>query len=144
VNISCVNALAASDYVLVPTTLSRKSIERVPLLLRKILRNEQFVRFINPKLQVLGLVANRTYRDDLSGAERADWNQVAAWCRDAYGTEVPRFSTPIPQIKEVRDSEAEFTAGGTGGRLEAVFGQLAAEIERELPSECRRAAKTPS
>ncbi|MBA4067143.1 MAG: hypothetical protein C0501_26245 [Isosphaera sp.] len=145
VNISCVNALAASDYLLIPTTLSRKSLERVPKLLGEaVLRDERFLRYINPKLQVLGLLANRTYRDDLTGDERTDWNHLAAWAKDAYGKDVTRFGTIIPQIKGVQQSETEFSPAGGGGRLEALFAQLAAEVEKELPSECRRTAKTPS
>lgn len=144
VNISCVNALAASDYLLVPTTLSRRSAERVPPMLRRVVRDERFVRFINPKLQVLGLVANRTYPAGMTSAERDDWDQLAGWCRDAYGQEVTRFATTIPDIRDVRHSETEFTAHPTGTRLETLFGQLAADVEKELPSECRRSAKAPS
>jgi len=144
VNISCVNALAASDYLVVPTTLSRKSTERIPGLFRRIVRNEQFVKYINPRLQVLGLVANRTYREDMTNKERSDWNQLAAWCKDANGQEVTRFATCIPEIKEVRDSEREFLTDGVGGKVEQYFGLLAAEIEGELPSECRRVTKASS
>lgn len=143
VNISCVNALAASDYLLVPTTMSRKSMERVPGLLKRVVRNEQFVKFINPKLQVLGLVANRTFRDDLTQNERADWAQLGAWGKDAYGVDVPRFNTTVPDMKDVRASETEFGATGPS-RLTALFDQLAAEVEGGLPHDCRHAAKASS
>jgi cellulose biosynthesis protein BcsQ len=144
VNISCVNALAASDYVLVPTTLSRKSLERTPTLIRKVLRNEKFEKYINPKLHVLGLVANRTTRAELTAIESSGWKQVAAWCKDAHGQAVFQFATTIPQIKDVQSSEIDFEPQGTTPRLDALFNELAAEVERELPSECRRPANAPS
>lgn len=144
VNISCVNALAASDYVIVPTTLSRKSLERVPKLIQKVLRNEQFVKYINPKLHLLGLLANRTRGRELNGVEGSDWKQVAGWCKDAYGQAVPQLMTTIPQIKAVQDSETEFLPDGGDGRLDEMFAALAEEVEGKLPSECRRTAKAHS
>ncbi len=142
INISCVNALAASDYLLVPTTLSQKSLERVPLLLKRVLRSEKFLRHINHELRVLGLVANRTWRDELSAGEKDDWDRLATRCKDVYGQEVRRLLTIIPQQnKEIRDSESEFGLPDPDSRLAAVFSQLATEIEKELPSECRRLAK---
>ena len=76
--------------------------------------------------------------------EAADWSQVASWCKDANQQAVTRFETVIPQIKDVQLSEVEFAPGGATGRLGALFAQLTADIERELPSECRRTAKAPS
>ena len=54
------------------------------------------------------------------------------------------FDTVIPQIKDVQHSEADFSPGGGTGRLEALFTQLSVDVERELPSECRRTSKASS
>jgi cellulose biosynthesis protein BcsQ len=142
-NISCVNALAASDYLVVPTMLSEKSIERVPRLLERTLRSEKFLKFVNHELRVLGIVANRTLRDELNGVEQDSWERLAKRCKDVYKQPVTRFKTTIPQILgDVRESEAEFGPPNPRGKLAGVFARLAAEIEQELPNECRRLAKT--
>src|SRR5262249_10345657 len=47
-NTCCVNALAASDYILIPVLPSRKAAERVPLLLERL---QSLHRVINPELQ---------------------------------------------------------------------------------------------
>jgi chromosome partitioning protein len=144
INVSCVNALAASDYLLIPTTMSQKSLERVPMLVRRVLRNEKFLKHINHDLRLLGLVANRTWRETLSAGEADDWNQLAVRCKDVYGQEVKRFDTIITQqSKEIRDSEAEFGIPDPTSRLGEAFARLADEVEQELPSECRRLAKAP-
>jgi cellulose biosynthesis protein BcsQ len=141
VNISCINALAASDYLLVPVTLGQRSIDRVPVLLKRFLKNELFRKHINHDLRVLGVVANRTYREELTGGERADWRQLGGWCKDAYGEAVKQFDTVIPQmLKDVRDAETLAGAPDPKSKLAQLFAALAAEVERELPSECRRGA----
>lgn len=143
VNISCVNALAASDFLLIPTTLSAVSLARVPHLVKRLFRSEKFLKHINHDLRILGLVANRTWRDDLTSGEENDWDQLAAKCRDSYGQVVKRFDTIIPQLTtEVRDSESEFGLPQSKSRLATLFAALATEVEKELPSECRRVAAT--
>jgi cellulose biosynthesis protein BcsQ len=144
INVSCVNALAASDYLLIPTSMSQKSLERVPMLVRRVLRSEKFLKHINHDLRLLGLVANRTWRDKLSDGETDDWNRLADKCKDVYGQDVKRFNTIITQqLKEIRDSEAEFGIPDPTSRLGEAFARLAGEVEQELPSECRRLAKAP-
>jgi cellulose biosynthesis protein BcsQ len=141
VNISCVNALAASDFLLIPTTLSAVSLARVPQLVKRLFRSEKFLKHINHDLRILGLVANRTWRDDLAGGEKDDWDQLATKCNDIYGQVVKRFDTIIPQqTTEVRDSEIDFGPPQSKSRLAVTFAALATEIEKELPSECRRIA----
>jgi cellulose biosynthesis protein BcsQ len=145
VNISCINALAASDYILVPVTMGRRAIDRVPVLLKRFLRNERFCKHINHNLKVLGLLANRTFREEFTGAERDDWRQLATWSRDAYGHDVNQFQTLIPQMaKDIRDSETLMRAPDPDSRLSQVFASLADEIEQELPSECRRGGRALS
>jgi cellulose biosynthesis protein BcsQ/chaperonin cofactor prefoldin len=144
VNISCVNALAASDYVLVPATLGRRALERVPVLIRRFLCSEPFQKNINHDLKLLGLLANRTVKDQLGGPEQAAWRQLGVWCQDAAGQEVKSFRAVIPQqTKELRDAETEFAVPDPGSKLAQVFAALADEVERELPHGCRRAAKAP-
>ncbi len=141
VNISCINALAASDYLLTPVNLGSRATKRVPVLLKRFLSDERFRRHINPQLKVLGLVANRTYRDDFTAAESEEWAQLGVWCRDAYGQDVKRFATMIPQLnREIRENESFFKPPPDKSKLAKIFEALATEIERELPNECRRNA----
>lgn len=141
INISCINALAASDYLLIPVTLSRSVTERVPILLKRFLRNPRFVQHINTHLRVLGLVANRTFRESLAGGEQNDWDQLAVWCRDAFGQDIHRFKTVIQQLnREIRDNEALLTEQRLDSKLSRLFADLATEIEKELPHESRRGA----
>ena len=141
VNISCVNALAASDFLLVPTTMSAVSLARVPQLVKRLFRSEKFLKHINHDLRILGLVANRTWREDLTDGEKDDWNQLATKCKDIYGQVVKRFDTIIPQLTtEVRDNESDFGLPKSKSRLATRFAALATEVEKELPSECRRVA----
>jgi cellulose biosynthesis protein BcsQ len=142
VNISCINALAASDYLLVPATLGRQATERVPVLLERFVQAERFRKNINHDLKVLGVVANRTHREELTNLERQEWDKLAEWCRDATGLEVKRCSTVIPQmLKEIRDAERISEPPPPDSRLASVFGSLATEIEQEFPHECRRTPK---
>ena len=86
-------------------------------------------------------MANRTYREDLTASESEEWSQLGGWCRDAYGQDVKRFATSIPQMnRDIRESESLFQPPPEKGRLAKIFDALAAEIERELPNECRRNA----
>jgi len=145
VNMSCINALAASDYLLIPVTLGQRSMDRVPALLQRFLRDERFRKSINHSLHVLGLVANRVQREGMTSVERVAWNQLAVWCQEAYGQNVKRFDTAILQLdKDIRQSEAVGALPPADGRLAQLFDALAAEIEQELPNECRIRAKALS
>ena len=138
VNISCINALAASDHVVVPVTLDSRATERVPVLLKRVLGSEKFRKYINCDLKILGVVANRTYRENLTLAETEAWNQLGSRCRDASGEEVRRFETTIPISNEARESNDLLEDKPPNSKAALTFAALADEIEQELPRECRR------
>lgn len=138
-NISCINALAASDYVLIPVLPSLKAAERVPFLLRR-LKEEKFLKHVNHGLKVIGLVANRTWGEQFTADESNLWNQLGMWCADSWGEEVHRFQTVIPRSKQIQETEASFKPPEAGSTLHTVFRKLAEEVEGRLPSECRRPA----
>lgn len=137
INTCCVNALAASDYVLIPTMPSNKSTERVPTLLETIKR---FNICVNPYLQVAGIVLNRTQRSNLTAHESDLWAQLMAKAQDRMGAPVYGFQTRIRQNPEVRQLESESTWLEPGTELFDTFRRLADELEERLPSECRRIA----
>jgi cellulose biosynthesis protein BcsQ len=141
INTCCVNALAASDYVLIPTTPSKKSIERVPLLLEAI---QRFKVNVNPALQVAGVILNRTQkRAQLTANETEMWSQLLAQAQDRVGVPVYGFKTAIRHNAEVRQLESEGMHLQPDTELFDTFHKLAEELEERLPRECRRFADAP-
>jgi chromosome partitioning protein len=132
-NTCCVNALAASDYVVIPVVPSTKAAERVPLLLERL---QVLHGVINPELRVAGVLFNRTHSAQLASWERDLWQQMLGRCKDRWKQPVPAFETFIRQSPEVRGSEVEFTPPEPGSELYGVFARLAAELERGIPGDC--------
>src|SRR5262249_33464649 len=122
-NTCCVNALAASDYVLIPVIPSEKAAERVPLLLERL---QRLHRVINPELQMVGLLFNRTYGSQLTAWEQDLWRQMLDEGQDRWKMPVPAFKTFIRQTTEVRDSENEFSPPAPGSELHTTFSRLVA------------------
>ena len=76
------NALAASDYVMIPIMLSKQATARVPVLLKRL---KQLKENVNPDLKVLGIVANRTQKAGLTADEKTRLNQLSPQCKDSWG-----------------------------------------------------------
>ena len=136
-NTCCVNALAASDYLLIPVLPSRKAAERVPLLLERL---QSLHSVINPQLQVLGMLLNRTHGATLTSWEVDLWREMQERALDRWKLPVHAFKTTIRQTTEVRDGEMEFSAPGPDDLLHSLFSQLVSEVEARLPGDCRRTA----
>jgi chromosome partitioning protein len=81
INISCVNALAASDYVLVPVLPSKQATDRVTILLDRL---KEFHDHLNTDLKVMGFFANRTKESDLTYDERNRLSALATKCKDSW------------------------------------------------------------
>lgn len=139
-NTCCVNALAASDYILIPVLPSRKAAERVPLLLERL---QSLHQVINPQLQVMGVLLNRTHGSSLTAWEQDLWRDMLDHGKTQWGLPVHAFQTYIRQTTEVRDGEAEFSPPEPGSELHAVFTHLVAEVEARLPGDCCRITAAP-
>ena len=139
-NTCCVNALAASDYVLIPVVPSRKAAERVPLLLERL---QSLHQVINPQLQVMGVLLNRTYSSSLTAWEQDLWQEMLDHGKTQWGLPVHAFQTCIRQTTEVRDGETEFSSPEPGSDLYGLFSQLLAEVEARLPGDCCRTSVAP-
>jgi chromosome partitioning protein len=139
-NTCCVNALAASDYVLIPVLPSRKAVERVPLLLERL---QSLHRVINPQLQVMGVLLNRTHGSSLTSWEQDLWRGMLDHGKTRWTLPIYDFQTFIRQTTEVRDGEIEFSPPEPGSELHGVFSQLVAEVESRVPSECCRITAAP-
>jgi cellulose biosynthesis protein BcsQ len=132
-NISCVNALAASDYLLVPVMPSKQSTIRVPVLLKKL---REIKQTIHPELKVLGVLANRTYGSTLTSNEQNRLTLLRDQCRDVFGMEIPQFTTLIRQSVQVRSAEDENRPLREGDDLFESFRDLADEVASRLPAFC--------
>jgi cellulose biosynthesis protein BcsQ len=91
---ACINALAASDYVLIPVLPNKASTEAVPRLLRWINRLREV---ICPELSILGIIGNKAkyYGGAPVKKQQAELTSLDALCRDTWG-DVIRFFAPLP------------------------------------------------
>lgn len=137
ISVSCVNALAASDYLLIPVMPSGQVTDRVPILLRRL---KEFIKTINPDLRILGIVANRTYGATLTSEEENRMSGLLDQCNEVLGQHVNMFKTNIPQNKEIRSAEDNRRTLERGDGLHEVFLSLAREIVGRLPSYCTATA----
>lgn len=137
-SISCVNALAASDYLLTPTLLSAKASERVPVLLRT-LDQPDFKKHVNSQLKVMGVLASRANRTPPAGNEGRIWQDLPKFLDTVHMGQVRLFDTVIGQDAKISAGEERFVHPESGTRAEAMFDELATEVEKELPSDCRKA-----
>lgn len=135
-NISCVNALAASDYLLVPTLLSAKATERVPKLLNTVQRPE-FVTHVNADLKVMGVVANRTRQAQPTGHEAVLWQTLPKMIQAGQSSPAKLFASVVAQDASITANEEQFVHPKPGSRAEQMIADLATEFEKELPDDCR-------
>jgi chromosome partitioning protein len=97
---TCVNALTACDYLLVPVILDEKSTEGPPQLLKWIWDRRES---LDLKVGGVGLVANKTKggsRESLVGREKEEWAALVQQCRDAWGGSLYGFDTVVPLFNE--------------------------------------------
>ncbi len=139
-NACCLNALAASDYVLIPAVPSRGAAVRVPLFLRRL---ELLKPVINPNIQVLGALLNRTHGAQLTQWERDLWSTTLTQCQNVWKLPIYSFQTSIRLSTEVRDLENEFARPEPGTYLHGVFSSIVDELEASIPNDCRRVPSTP-
>jgi cellulose biosynthesis protein BcsQ len=134
INICCVNALAASDYLLIPVLPSQQATARVPVLLKRL---KEFREGANPDLKVLGVLSNRTHRSELTSDEGNRLTLLQAQCKDVWGLDVPQFQTYIRQSTEIRTAEDEHRPLRPEDEVYSAFIELAREVTDLLPMFCR-------
>jgi cellulose biosynthesis protein BcsQ len=150
---SCINALAASDFFLVPVLLDATSARSVPNLLRTLRRLRGPTIF--PHLSCLGIVANEvSIRGGRPIAREARiWDQLPAVCRhpDAWGSDVHLFGTMIPDNGRIAEA-AGLVFGERDGpclalgdtEIKGVFAALLREFETRIAHESKRLATVPA
>ena len=131
-NISCINALAASDYVLVPSLPSLRSLERVKNLVG-VLEAEKFKQHVNQHLKMLGVVANRTHASGLNADQRKHWLDEFQDVKNIHGLTIYRFEATIPMLNAIQDGDTILSGSRRNADVAALFDALQQEIERMLP-----------
>jgi cellulose biosynthesis protein BcsQ len=132
ISVGCVNALAASDYLLIPVVPSTQATDRIPVLLNRL---RDFRNKINPDLKVLGIVPNRTWRAaSLTAEEDSRMNALLDQCLEIWGQPLYLFQTNIPQDSSVREKEDQRQTLQATDALFNTFERLATEIRQKLPS----------
>ena len=139
INVSCVNALAASDYVFIPVMPTAHATTRVPVLLQRI---RDFHDNLNPDLRVMGVFANRTRGSELTADEQNKLSLIRAKALDTMGAQVPVFNSFIRQSAEFRDVEDERRTLGPDDPMFQPFLSLAHEVIAHLPMFCRQPSST--
>jgi cellulose biosynthesis protein BcsQ len=137
-----INALAAADFVLIPTLLDPPSAERVPSLLawlRRLKNNTELCR----DLAVLGVVANQVQqKNEFTPRERDTWNMLQETCADRWGDRVHHFSTTVPR-REAFPRAAERNEFAAFDRdLVDVFQDLVKEVDQGMPHLSGRGIRT--
>jgi cellulose biosynthesis protein BcsQ len=132
----CVDALAASDYVLIPVLLEHTSAEAVPRILGWIRR---FRDACCPELDVLGIVGNKANpRKVLISREAVVWNSLGESCVDGWGEAVRRLDV----IREHRMVVGSLAA--LDPRHQAMYLNLIERIRKEIPHARLEPATIPS
>jgi cellulose biosynthesis protein BcsQ len=134
-NTCCVNALAASDYVLVPVMPSKQSTDRVPILFERL---KQFRENINPELRLMGFFANRTHGPALTTEELGRLARLRTECKDVLDKADAQFDAFIRQSATIRRAEDDERTLGPDDDMHEAFLRLAREVEDRLPTFCRK------
>jgi cellulose biosynthesis protein BcsQ len=130
---ACINALACSDFVLIPVLLDSTSTEAVPRMLEWLRRLKD--ANVCPNLSVLGILANRVNPAVKASAnpQRLEWDSLPNLC-DQYCLEgFGRLDTQIWDDARVADAAREHWPGvlrdlGKFGDLQTNFRDLVTEL----------------
>ncbi len=121
-----INALAASDYVLIPVLLDDMSAEGVPRILGWL---KKFQTTSCGELNILGVVGNRAYpRAKLISREQVVWDALKNSSRQAWGDPVHHFDEVIRDHPSV---EGKFAA--LDPRHQPRYEELVTQIRRAIP-----------
>lgn len=135
VNTCCVNALAASDYLLAPVLPSKQVTDRASTLFKLF---KEFRDHLNPDLKFMGFFANRTERSaGLTDDERTRMELVNRNCKDVLNQGGTAFTAFIPRSVAIREAEDLEQRLKPEDAAHAAFAKLAEEVESRLPIFCR-------
>jgi cellulose biosynthesis protein BcsQ len=127
---ACINALGASDYVLVPVLPNSTSTAAVPRLLRWMKHLRQVAC---PELSVIGVVGNKAkfYGNAPVKMQQAELDSLEGYCKDTWG-EALKFFPPL----RTHDSVAQ-PLPALDPKLRGPYFDLVNQLNKELPSYAR-------
>ena len=120
-----VNALAASDQLIVPVQaqyLSAKGLEQLLQTVNKVKRQ------INPKLRIEGILLT------MVDARTNNAKEIAGLIRETYGSRLKVFDVEIPRSVRAAEISAEgksIYAHDPGGKVAAAYKELTKEVIRD-------------
>jgi len=120
-----VNALAASDQLIVPVQaqyLSAKGLEQLLQTVNKVKRQ------INPKLRIEGILLT------MVDARTNNAKEIAGLIRETYGSRLKVFDVEIPRSVRAAEISAEgksIFAHDPGGKVAAAYKELTKEVIRD-------------
>jgi cellulose biosynthesis protein BcsQ len=148
---ACINALAASDFALIPTLLDLTSAVSASNLLRKLRRLASVGVLSN--LDALGIVANRVKLrvGEMVKSQAVVWQEMRAQCDLAWEKPVPFLKSYIKESSDVsraadrhdRDMESGTFAAFLPD-LEPMFSDLVKEIIKRIGNERKRLEAVPA
>lgn len=148
---ACINALAASDFTIIPVMLDYTSAHSASHLLRKL--HHLRTKDVLPELHVLGVLANRVtlFRGDLVNAQAVVWDELRKPCEVAWGGFVYFFNTWIKQSSAVGTAAARHASEKDSGSfavhdadLYPIFHDLAQEVRKRIENESKHLAAVSS
>lgn len=125
-----INAIACSDYVLIPTTLDRVSSEAVPRLLKWLRNLKASAPELYKEVEVLGVLGNRVYpRSKMIATEDEIWRGLPPKCVDVWGLPVHHFATIVQEKGEIHRAANQRKFAALESELKDTFLTLVEEIE---------------
>jgi cellulose biosynthesis protein BcsQ len=133
-----VNALAASDAVLVPVSLDGLSVEAVPRMLKNL---ELFRGNICSELAWVGIIANRVkfHSGKLVSHQSYAWDQLAAKCKHMSLGGLHLFKARVKDESSLTNAaNCHRIAALSEGPAQSMFLDLAHELKKRMPIHERR------
>ena len=126
-----VNALAASDFAIIPVILDATSTEAAPRLLASLLHMKHDTQ-VCPNISILGVIGNMVSQaSGLNATEKDRWNRLQVRCQDRWGQPVYHFENAIPHRADFGHAAEsnQFAVNYNEQIIGGVFRNLAQEVE---------------
>jgi cellulose biosynthesis protein BcsQ len=135
---SSVNALACSDYLLIPVVPDKVSIDAVPRMLRWVSKLKNDKVKLCPHLSLLGIIPSMTYYSkSLTNREKDAWLELADLAKLGYWHQTPYlFKSFIPNKVAFEDSVNDDQFPRVAVRdpqVELIFKKVVNEFKKQVP-----------
>jgi chromosome partitioning protein len=141
---ACINAIAASDFALIPVMLDPLSSVSAPNLLRKL--NQLRSKNVLSDLKILGVVANRVkiLNAQPIKSQADEWSNLGDFCKKAWGQAVHLFNSMIRQSANFEQAARRQNFAAFSDDLKPLFTDLMTEMEARIRNESGRLATVSS